>query len=313
MPLHPTAAKLIADAKASGRPNAHLLPVTEARRNFESDWAALPKPDIAVSRDLTVPTADGASIPARMYRSAEAAANGPVLVWLHGGGWLIGSVDSHDGLARRLAIATGMTVLNVGYRLAPEFQFPTAVNDVVDSVRWVSTQAGRLALDPSRIVIGGDSAGGNLATVAAALLRDDTSVLIRHQLLVYPVTTCDLDVGFDPEYEGIMLYRDELQWHQDNYLADPSQRTNPRVSPLLADLTGLPPATVVMAECDPLHRQGELYVAALEKAGVPVQARQYAGMLHGFFGLDMMWDEARDAMDFAAERLKAAVTDVAAR
>ena len=313
MPLHPTAAKLIADAKASGRPNAHLLPVSEARRNLESDWAELPKPDIAVSQDLILPATDGASIPARMYRSADAVAGGPVVVWFHGGGWLIGSLDSHDGLARRLAIATGMTVVNVGYRLAPESRFPTAVNDAVDSVRWVSAHADRLDIDSSRIAVGGDSAGGNLATVTAAVLRNDDSVRIRHQLLVYPVTTCDLDVGFDPEYEGIMLFRDELQWHQDNYLADPSQSTDPRVSPLLADLTGLPPATVVMAECDPIRPQAGLYVAALEKAGVPVQARQYDGMLHGFFGLDMMWDEARDAMDFAAARLKAAMTDVAAR
>lgn len=313
MPLHPTAAKLIADAKASGRPNAHLLPVSEARRNFESDWAGLPKPDIAVSRDLTVPTADGAAIPARMYHAADAPAGGPVLLWFHGGGWLIGSVDSHDGLARRLAIATGMTVVNVGYRLAPEWKFPAAVNDAVDAVRWVSAQADQLDCDASRVAVGGDSAGGNLATVSAAVLRDDPLVRIRHQLLVYPVTTCDLEVGFDQQYEGIMLYRDELQWHQDNYLSAHSQRTDPRVSPLLADLTGLPPATVVLAECDPIRRQGELYVAALENAGVPVQARQYAGMLHGFFGLDMMWDEAREAMDFAAGRLKAAMADVAAR
>lgn len=313
MPLHPTAAKLIADAKASGRPNAHLLPVAEARRNFESDWAELPKPDIAVARDLTIPTSDGQSIPARLYRSDPGRSGEPVLVWFHGGGWLIGSVDSHDGLARRLAIATGMAVISVGYRLAPEWRFPTAVTDAVDATRWVAVQAEALGVDPARLTIGGDSAGGNLATVAAALLRDDAAVQIRHQLLAYPVTTCDLDAGFDPEFEGIMLYRDELQWHQDNYLTDPSEASDPRVSPLLGDLTGLPPATVISAECDPIRPQAELYAAALDKAGVPVERRQYPGMLHGFFGLDMMWDEAAEAMEWAAERLKSAVGDRADR
>jgi acetyl esterase/lipase len=308
MPLHPTAAKLIADAKASGRPNAHLLPVDEARRNFESDWAEVPKPDIAVAQDLEIPTADGQAIPARLYRSGGTPSGAPVLVWFHGGGWLIGSVDSHDGLSRRLAIATGSVVVSVGYRLAPEWRFPTAVNDAVDAVRWVSAHARVLGVDTDRLAVGGDSAGGNLATVAAVLLRDEPAVRIRHQLLAYPVTTCDLNAGFDPEFEGIMLYRDELQWHQDNYLTDPSEANDPRVSPLLADLAHSPAATVIMAECDPIRPQAELYVAALERAGVPVESRQYPGMLHGFFGLDVLWDEAGQAMDWAAARLTAAVS-----
>jgi acetyl esterase len=308
MSMHPVAAQLIADSKASGRPNAHLLPVSTARENFERDFAGLERPDIAIIKDFDIPTSDGtADILARLYRSDAGSEVVPLIVYFHGGGWLLGSVDSHDGITRRLALATGMAVLSIGYRRGPEARFPNAVDDAVTAVRWATANASDLGADPARLAIAGDSAGGNLATVAAALLRDDERVTVRHQLLIYPSTTCDLDQGFDPEYEGIMLYRDELRWHQDNYLSDPNDATDPRASPLAADLRGLPPATVILAECDPIRPQGSLYADALHRAGVPVTIREYQGMLHGFFGLDMLWDEARHAMDFAAAELSAAL------
>jgi acetyl esterase len=307
MPLHPVAAQMIKDAKASGRPNAHLLPVDQARANFESDFAGLPRPDVAIIKDLKIETGDG-TLPARLYQAAGPTAGPPpLIVYFHGGGWLLGSVDSHDGLTRRLAIATGMAVLSVGYRRGPEARFPVAVNDALAATRWAAANARELGADPDRLVVAGDSAGGNLAAVTAARLRGDSTVRIRHQLLIYPVTTCDLEAGFDPAYEGVMLYRDELQWHQDNYLASPEQATDPAVSPLLGDLAGLPPATVILAECDPIRPQGASYARALRDAGVPVAERVYPGMLHGFFGLDMLWDEAREAMDFAAAELTAAL------
>ncbi len=294
---------MIADSKASGRPNAHLLPVEQARANFETDFAALPRPDVAITKDLLIDT-DDATLPARLYIAAERAADPlPLIVYFHGGGWLLGSIDSHDGLTRRLAIASGMAVLSVGYRRGPESRFPAAVNDAVAAVRWAARHATDLGAGAGCLAVAGDSAGGNLAAVAAAQLRGDDTARIRHQLLIYPVTSCDLDTGFDPAYEGIMLYRDELQWHQDNYLAAPEQAADPRVSPLRADLAGLPPATVILAECDPIRPQGASYSRALCAAGVPVRERQYAGMIHGFFGLDMLWDEARQAMDFAAAEL----------
>jgi acetyl esterase len=295
MPLHPVAARLIADARASGRPNAHLLPVAEARANFESDFGSLPRPDIASVENFS------GEVDARLYRPCPGVL--PLIVYFHGGGWLLGSVDSHDGLTRRLALATGMAVLSVGYRRGPESRFPAAVDDAMAAIRWAVRHAGALGVDPVRLAVAGDSAGGNLATVAAALLRGE--IRIRHQLLAYPVTTCDLTVGFDEKYEGIMLYRDELRWHQDNYLATPDQATDPRVSPLLADLRGLPPATMILAECDPIRPQGLRYADALRRSGVPVTVREYPGMLHGFFGLDMLWDEAREAMNFAAAELTA--------
>lgn len=307
MPLHPVAAQLIADSKASGRPNAHLLPVAQARANFESDLAELARPDVAVIKDYEIEVSGGA-IPARLYSpDASAVAPLPLVVYFHGGGWLLGSVDSHDGITRRLALAAGMAVLSVGYRRGPEARFPTAVDDAVAAVRWAVAHAADLNADARRLALAGDSAGGNLATVAAALLRGDDTVRVRHQLLVYPVTTCDLDGGFDAAYEGIMLYLDELQWHQDNYLASPEQAADPRVSPLNGDLTGLPPATVILAECDPIRPQGASYAHALRDAGVEVSEHEYPGMLHGFFGLDMLWDEARDAMDYAGAQLAAAL------
>jgi acetyl esterase/lipase len=310
MPLHPTAAKMIADAKASGRPNAHLLPVDEARANFEKDFSELPRPDIAVIRDFEIEV-DGGTILARLYRPVAGGDPLALVVYFHGGGWLLGSVDSHDGTARRLALASGAAVLSAGYRRGPESRFPVAVNDAVAAVRWAAAHASELGADASRLAVAGDSAGGNLAAVAAALLRGDDTVRIRHQLLAYPVTTCDLDTGFDPAYEGIMLYRDELQWHQDNYLTGPQDAADPRVSPLAGDLAGLPPATVILAECDPIRPQGARYAQALREAGVEVSEQQYPGMLHGFFGLDMMWDESREAMDFAGARLSTALQPAA--
>ncbi|MDP1879140.1 MAG: alpha/beta hydrolase [Actinomycetota bacterium] len=305
MPLHPAAAKLLADSAASGRPNAHLLPVPTARANFESDLGGLTKPDIAIARDVTIDVRD-AQIRGRLYRADEDGTL-PLVIYYHGGGWLLGSIDSHDVTTRLLAIASGFAVLSVDYRRGPDSRFPAAVNDAVDAVRWAADHADDLGIDPTRIAVAGDSAGGNLATVAAAVIRDEGGPRLAMQVLVYPVTTCDLDRGFDMTYEGHILYRDELQWHQDNYLSSPDQAEDPRVAPLLADLHGLPPAVVVIAECDPIRPQGELYIAALTAAGVPVSVYDAPALVHGFFGLDELFPEAADAMTFVADELKRAM------
>ena len=204
-------------------------------------------------------------------------------------------------MARKLAAATECVVVSVDYRRGPEHRFPAAVNDAFYSVQWVASHAAALGADGSRIVLLGDSAGGNLATVTAARCRDEHGPPIRHQLLVYPVTTCDLDLGFDMQYDGVVLERDELLWHQHNYLSMQDQRLNPLVSPLLADLAGLPSATVVLAQCDPIAVQGRRYAEALAAAGVDVTVREYPGMIHGFFGLDDIFDQAAEAMAFVAE------------
>lgn len=306
MPIDPIAQKMLDDAKASGRPNAHLLPVPTARENFENTFAALQKPEVHSVTDVTIETRDGVGVPGRLYVPAEGE-NLPLTVYYHGGGWLLGSIDSHDAATRLLANASGTAVLSVGYRRGPENRFPTAVDDAIDAVEWVRRSGATLGVDTSRLAVAGDSAGGNLAAAVALHYRDAGDPVLRHQLLVYPVTTTDLTKGMDPEYDGVMLERDELQWHQDNYLPGPEAATDPRVNVLGADLQGLPETTVILAECDPIRPQGELYEQALRAAGVPVESHLAPGQVHGFFGLDEIFPVATAAMTFAGQRLASAL------
>jgi acetyl esterase len=309
VPLDPVARKLLDEVAASGRPNAHLLPVAEARVNFESLFAGLgPVEPVASVSDHSIPV-PGGSIPARVYRPADAAAGEalPVVVYFHGGGWLLGSIDSHDGICRSLANASGAAVLNVGYRLAPEARFPAAADDALAATRWAHANAAFLGADPDRLAVAGDSAGGNLAAVVCQDLRDAGEPIVRFQLLVYPVTTADLSIGFDMAYEGYFLYRDEMLWHQEHYLSSPADARSPRVSPLLGDASGLPPAAIQAAECDPLHQQAERYRDLLTAAGVPVAFRRYPGMIHGYFGLDSVFAVAGEAMADAGSALRDAL------
>lgn len=303
MPLDPIAKKMLDDAKESGRPNAHLLPVPTARQNFEDTFGALEKPPIHRVVDVEIPTRDGATIPGRLYLPADERAVLPLTVYYHGGGWLLGSIDSHDVATRLLANASGAALLSVGYRRGPESRFPSAVNDAVDALDWAASPTSGLGVDHAHLAVAGDSAGGNLAGAVALHARDNDGPPLRHQLLIYPVTTTDLDRGFDPDYDGVMLERDELQWHQDNYLSGPDDATDRRVDILGADLAGLPDATVILAECDPLRPQGELYAQALQAAGVPTRTHLSPGMVHGFFGLDEVFPSATEAMTFAGRRL----------
>jgi acetyl esterase len=304
--LDPVARQLLDDFIASGRPNAHLLPVEEARANFEALFESL-RPGESVARvvDHQIPVAGG-TIPARSYVPAEHEGQ-PLVVYFHGGGWLLGSVESHDTVCRSLANAGSAIVLSVGYRCAPEWKFPTAVDDAWAATRWAHANAARLGANPARLAVAGDSAGANLAAVVAQLARDVEGPPIRFQLLVYPVTTADLEVGFDMAYEGYFLYYDELKWHQEHYFSSPADGLDARVSPLLGDAHGLPPAQIQSAECDPLHAQAELYRDHLLAAGVDVDFRVYAGMIHGYFGLDSVFPIARQAMDDAGRALRDAL------
>lgn len=306
MALDPVARKLLDDFIASGRPNAHLLPVEEARANFEALFAGLrPGEDVAAVADHAIPVANG-TIPARSYRPTNDRGLG-LVVYFHGGGWLLGSVESHDTVCRALANASGAIVLNVGYRCAPEAKFPTAVDDAWTATVWAHANAERLGADSDRLAIAGDSAGGNLAAVVAQRARDDDGPPLRFQLLVYPVTDTCLTTGFDMDFEGYFLYRDEMQWHQDHYFSDPSQAADKRAAPLRGNLAGLPPAQIQSAECDPLHPQAEAYRDALRAAGVAVDYRVYEGMIHGYFGLESVFPIARTAMDDAGAALRAAL------
>lgn len=309
MSIDPIAQKMLDDARTSGRPNAHLLPIPTARDNFEAAFAGLTKPDVARTVDVGIPTRDGEHIRGRLYLP-KASSDVPLTLYYHGGGWLLGSIDSHDVTTRLLANSSGSAVLSVDYRRGPEHRFPTAVNDAIDALLWAidGSALDGLGVDLGRVAVAGDSAGGNLACVAAVHARDmHVTPALRHQLLVYPASTADLAIGFDGEYEGVMLERDELLWHQRNYFASPEDAADPRVSVLRADLHGLPETTVILAECDPIKPQGIQLAQALEDAGVAISSREYQGMIHGFFGLDQIFPIATDAMQFAGERLAAAL------
>lgn len=301
--LSEQSALLLAAALASGRPNAHLLSVGEARKRYEADIAvAGTGEEVAEVREHRVPTA-GASIEVREFRPTLGVL--PAIIYLHGGGWVLGSVNSHQAVCRALANAAEACVFSVGYRLAPEAPFPAAVDDSYAAIRWVHANADALGVQRDRLAVAGDSAGGNLATVVAILCRDQGGPMLRMQVLAYPVTTVDVEHGFDTAYEGFFLYRDEMRWYRDNYLAEPTQRDHPWVSPLeRANLGGLPPALIVTAQCDPLRPQGELYAQALASAGVEVRHRQWPGTLHGFFVLPHVFAEGAEAVELAGTELR---------
>lgn len=308
MPLNPVAHQLLEDAAASDQPNSHLLPIAQARANFEATFAALPVGEIHDVRDLVAKTPQG-DVPLRLYRP-DASAVLPVVLYVHGGGWQMGSIASHDGIARAVANASGAAVVSVEYRRPPEHPFPAAPTDCASSLRWVVDHAAELGLNPSRIAVAGDSAGGNLSLSVALLARDHDGPDIAALGLFYPATTFDLEMGFDLEHEGRILFKDEVLWHKGAYFADPDDALSPLASPLHADLAGLPASIVVTAEYDPLHGQGELLVDALRDADVEVVHAPFPGMIHGFAQFPMLFDEATTAIDqvgaFLRERLGAA-------
>ncbi|MFI5428895.1 alpha/beta hydrolase [Aeromicrobium sp. UC242_57] len=265
-----------------------------ARANFEANFAALPVDQIHKVEDF-VATAPGVDIPLRMYRPSDAQALA-VIVYFHGGGWQMGSIDSHDGICRSLANATGSAVISVGYRRPPESRFPTAPHDCFAALTWIVGHACELGVDARRLALAGDSAGGNLAAAVAILARNGEGPVISCQALIYPATTFDLDVGFDMDFEGVVLMRDEVLWHRGAYFEDEADAASPLASPLGSDLDNLPSTLVITAEYDPLHRQGELFHEALVAAGVDSTLRPFAGMIHGFAQFPMLFDEADAAI-----------------
>jgi acetyl esterase/lipase len=282
---------------------AQSLP--EAR---EADLASIrqgggaPEPVFEVA-DLTIP-GPGGELPLRVYRPAGERPL-PALVYFFGGGWVLGTIDTADGVARRLANACGALVAVVGYRLAPEHPFPAAVDDCYAAVRWVADRADEIGVDASRLAVGGDSAGGNLAAAVSLRARADGPPLVG-QLLVYPNTDQLADDGSmraaDDEY---LFNRRSVAWYRQHYLTDPRDATNPLASPLRADnLAGLPPALVITAEYDPLRDQGEAYARRLAAEGVPVELTRYDGMAHGFFTMAGTLPAARTAIEQAAGRLR---------
>ena len=312
---HETATALDPQAKAvidlvikSGRPPYHQLSPKDARQMFRETRPAStpPAPEIGLVKDMV---ADG--VPVRLYRpkDAPAAAALPALVFFHGGGWVIGDLETHDVLCRQLTAGAGIAVVNVDYRLAPEHKFPAAVDDAWTATRWVAAHAGELGIDAARLAVGGDSAGGNLAAVVALMARDAGGPALGLQVLIYPVTDVGGETASYADFaEGFMLTRESMRWFIDHYLARPEDAADWRVSPSRApSLAGLAPALVVTAGFDPLRDEGEAYAKALRAAGVSVDYVCYGGMVHGFAGMGRVLTTADRAVAHVAASLKQAL------
>jgi acetyl esterase len=267
-------------------------------------------PSVASVRDITIPSSAGA-MPARVY-SPSASAPG-VVVYYHGGGWVIGSVNAWDACCRSLAVASGCDVVSVDYRLAPEHVFPAAADDAFSALVWVASPSGLAAGRP--VVVAGDSAGGNLALVCALRARDAGGPALALQLLVYPVADSDLDRRSYHEYDGheFIVNRGDMVWFWDHYAPDPAVRVSPFASPLRAgDLTELPPAYVITAEHDPLRDEGFECAERLRAARVPVEHRHFGSQIHGFFTFVNLLDDADRAVADAGLAIRAAVLASAA-
>ena len=307
MPLDPQAQRVI-----DGMAALNLKPVeestpAEARESIRTRTAALgPFPDVAAVVDHRVPVSGGQII-VRAYSPGGPGPH-PALVYYHGGGWVIGDLYSHDGLCRSITNAARCAVLSVDYRLAPESKYPVAVEDSYAALLWIVANAERLGIDRRRIAVGGDSAGGNLATVMALVARDRKGPRLALQVLIYPVTDHDLDTrSYLENATGYVLTREGMRWFWNHYLAREAQGREPYASPLRASsLAGLPPALIITAEYDPLCDEGETYAARLRDAGVPVTLTRYPGMFHGFVRMTNILDKARTALDEIASSVQKA-------
>jgi acetyl esterase len=254
--------------------------------------------------DVHVP-GPGGSIGGRIYAPVRGQTL-PALLYMHGGGWVLGDLDSHDSVCRALARRAGCMVVSLDYRLAPEHRFPAAADDAWAGLEWLHENAAAIGADPERLAVGGDSSGGNLAAVVARRARDRGGPRVAAELLIYPVTDFDLDT---PSYldmgTGYGLTRETMRWYWEHYLADPRDGDSPDASPLRAsDLSGLAPALVITCELDPLESEGSAYAAALAAAGVPVEHIQEAGMIHGYLRMAGVISRARKSWDDCARFLR---------
>ena len=308
MPIHPQCQAILdAMANADGPAVFDSRDPTEARRLYAAGTAVLapPTPDLRSIEDRTVCGAD-TGVPIRVYTPDVNSGELPVLVFLHGGGWVFGDLDTHDAMCRLLAHQAECLIVSVDYRLAPEHKFPAGLEDCLTALDWAAANAASIGGDPARLAIGGDSAGGNLAAAACQVVRDRGGPDITFQLLVYPAVDFTADMT-SPRSNGAGygLSDAAIAWMRDCYLNDPFDATDPRASPAMAkDLSGLPPALIQTAEFDPLHDEGKAYADALRLAGNTAIHINYPGMIHGFMRMGAMVDDAGVALDDAAKALR---------
>ncbi|WP_420639080.1 alpha/beta hydrolase [Candidatus Poriferisocius sp.] len=310
MTLNPAARAVIDMMEESGASFEGVASLTaeEVRDRFAG--RELPVEEVARTEDRVIPGPDGTDLPIRIYWPEVTDQPLPVVVFFHGGGWVIGGIDSHDGQVREMVNRSGAVYVSVEYRLAPEARFPAAPEDCYAATQWVAANAAAIGADADRLGVGGDSAGGNLAAVVAQMARERGGPAIAHQLLIYPC--CDMDTGAWPSHtdngDDYFLTRESMEWFYNQY-TDPADRTHPHASPIKADdLAGLPPACVITAEYDPLRDEGEAYGRRLQEAGVACEIHRYDGMFHGFFGMTLALPDAVEAQNTAAAAVRAGLS-----
>lgn len=306
MPLHPQAAAFLDSLKLQKIPPLEELPLETAR------WALvfgskvnLAPPDLARVETKTIPGPDGGELTVRVYWPLGEGPFGACL-YFHGGGWVLNNIDTHDDVVRRLAAASGFVFVSVDYRLAPEHKYPAAIEDGYAALQWVAQHAVELKVDPARIAVCGDSAGGNIAAVLCLMTRDRGGPPIAFQALIYPITDCDFDrPSYRDNADGYFLTTKQMKWFWNHYIGSPEQMLEEYASPLrAASLRGLPPALIQTAEFDPLRDEGEAYADTLRAAGVPVTSHRYDGLTHAFVKRVDQFDAALEAIREIGDTLR---------
>jgi acetyl esterase len=282
----------------------------QARLEFKALCQIADPKEAAIGKieDIAAPGPTG-PIPLRIYTPVAAGgASLPAIIYFHGGGFVLGDLNSHDGLCRALANESGHRVISVDYRLAPEHPFPAAVEDCFAAAKWIEENAPDLGVDPNRLAVAGDSAGGNLAAVICLLARDNKNTpALDFQLLIYPVTRLERGPSTRPHGSGFLLDNRSIEWFRKHYLPDDADPNDPRLTPLDADLSGLPPAYIVTAGYDPLRDDGIAYAERLKQAGVKVVHMDYPTMIHGFFSMQGLVPLSIEAIAAAAHAARDAL------
>jgi acetyl esterase len=315
--LHPQAQVILDLIERNGIPPIHTLSPAEARHSYRERRAYTQPapPAVAQVQDLSAESQHG-PVPLRLYKPLTAAVvtsggtqSLPVLVYFHGGGFVIGDLDTHDTVCRQLCNGSGCAVVSVDYRMGPEHRFPAAFDDSLAAVYWVQRHAASLGLDASRIAVGGDSAGGNLAAVIAIAARNAGDLKLAFQLLIYPVTDARRIAASHHTYrDGYLLTADTITWFHDHYISDPAEDLDWRASPLLHhELGNLPPALILTAGFDPLRDEGLMYSQRLSEAGVRASHICFERQIHGFFLMGRVIDEANTAVALCASQVALAL------
>ncbi len=311
MPLDPIMKAFLDQMAAQPAPKLYELDPPLAREALAGLMQLVGPQNVPIGKVVnTTCPGPGGDIPLRIYTPVAAGGEPhPALVYFHGGGYVTGNLDTHDGLCRMLAAESGLCVISVDYRLAPEHKFPAAVDDAFAALSWIEANAAKLGVDATRLAVGGDSAGGGLTAVVAQMAKEKGGPALAFQMLLFPVT----QIGSETKSlrdcaEGYFLERATLEWFYAHYLDAGADKSDPRVSPLAAkDVSGLPPAYVMVAEFDPLHDEGAQYAAKMKAAGVSVTVADYPGLVHDFIYLQAVLPQAPEAIKAAAGALKGAL------